>query len=175
MTWDRWVARHALLFGTTGDADLARLREWAKLLGDDGYTPALMAKASEALLRRPPRFRDTAFAALRAAADAVRAAEAASGAPKGAGASCGLCGGSGRVACPHPRDRGRHCDLTCPCGMPPSPSGHDLHTPRSYREACPNWRAWVAAHYEGMRARCPMLANTARRLEARALGLLSGG
>jgi len=57
IAWDKWIKRHALIFGFHTDRDMQMLLEWNLLFARAGFTPEELQEATEWLaLNAHPRF-----------------------------------------------------------------------------------------------------------------------
>ncbi len=96
--WEEWSRRHARVFGLTAKEDAAMLMEWCDLFAADGFTPAELSLATDAVSRDPPRYRSDHLTGLRQALKGVRRA-AIPPPPQDCG-TCEDCSGTGRVEVP---------------------------------------------------------------------------
>jgi hypothetical protein len=162
MNWVGWIEHHASLHVWRGDEDLRTLDLWARDFERQLYAPDEMARASEALLRHPPRFRSDHYRALRAAADAARRQAGAGAAPR---RDCRQCGGLGAVALPTGEGPSGLRDYWCDCVPEGDPrrEGHPARLNfRDYRATWPGWRERVREWAERLAEREPLLARVAR-------------
>jgi hypothetical protein len=96
--WQAWAARHKTIFALTTDGDAAMLLEWCDLFARQGFAPAELHAATEALAVAPPRFRADHLAGLQAAVRDSRRILAAKPPPDRG--TCETCGGAGLAEVP---------------------------------------------------------------------------
>lgn len=94
-----WARRHAAAFGLSRDADADMALEWADHFARQGVSPEALDRATNAMMRDPPKWREDHLARLQ---EALRnqSSQVAPAPPADVGIECKLCGGTGSVSVP---------------------------------------------------------------------------
>ncbi len=167
-----WESYYATFFGFRGDEDLAMLTAWTDHFAKAGYTIAELLEATDDVATRPPKYRADHYQMLQEAVSTLRALRCrAEPEEEDRFPPCLMCGGTGMVVVPHPRNANYTCAVKCGCSRGIN-LRNDMMTLSDYERSHPGWRT-LQAEQEAIRKAKQRATAVTRAADSR-LGAILG-